>query len=74
MQDSIGLLALTLLVIVMFSIMVSIIIIIHQNEMQYYSIQNLDNTQAIGKAKVGYYWVVEELKIILYLSYHMYTF
>jgi len=62
MQDSIGLLALTLLVIIMFSIMVSIIIIIHQNEIQYYNIQNLDNTQAIGKAKVGYYWVVEELK------------
>ncbi|WP_338604400.1 hypothetical protein V6M85_06355 [Sulfolobus tengchongensis] len=62
MQDSLGLLAITLVIIVLFSILVGVVILDHENEVQSYNIQNKVDSEIINRAKVGYYWVVEELK------------
>jgi hypothetical protein len=64
MQDSLGLLAITLAVILLFSILAGVIILNHDDITQFYNVQGNINTEKLSKAKVGYYWVVEELKNI----------
>ncbi|TRN04667.1 hypothetical protein DJ527_00135 [Sulfolobus sp. F1] len=62
MQDTLGLIALAIVVIILFSVVTGVIIFNAQNEREYLSSQNVENNQILSKAKVGYYWVVEELK------------
>ncbi|QGA53217.1 hypothetical protein GFS03_00680 [Sulfolobus sp. E5-1-F] len=62
MQDSLGLLAITLAIILLFSILTGIIILNHEDIMEFYNTQDAINAEKLSKAKVGYYWVVEELK------------
>ncbi|AAK42796.1 hypothetical protein SULI_02480 [Saccharolobus solfataricus] len=62
MQDSLGLLAITLVIVLLFSILIGIIILNHENFTQLYNIQSNINGEILSKAKVGYYWIVEELK------------
>ncbi|MEM4086377.1 MAG: hypothetical protein QXR34_08470 [Saccharolobus sp.] len=63
MQDSLGLLAITLVIIIAFSILLGILIFTNQvNQQYYFNAQNAINNEIIPKAKVGYYWIVEELK------------
>ncbi len=62
MQDSLGLIALAIVIIILFSVITGVIIFNAQNEREYLSSQDRENSQILSKAKVGYYWVVEELK------------
>ncbi|MEM0165308.1 MAG: hypothetical protein QXW30_06145, partial [Saccharolobus sp.] len=63
MQDSLGLLAITLVIIIAFSILLGILLFTNQvNQQYYFNAQNAINNEIIPKAKVGYYWIVEELK------------